>query len=521
MGSSRAILAVAVLIACGAAFLLLRGRGDGPTDGPGRSQGSGPRGPLSVEGAPPPLAAGPCVPKDAIAEPPTTSTPAAADPASSETLDPADRPAWWPASATDGHRAVRLRVRCVNGATGETVAARWRLLEAITGSAPVVPWIDSRWRGDALVATTVPARDGSFEQNLEIVAPDGFLSREEVIGQRVAADATAATLTVLLWPAFDLELTLRGPDGSPAQDVSLDEFSVAGASVGEFGGEDHRFASLSDDRGVVRIERLPFVPGAELRARAVWRTVSVPVFGGVELTEEERARPPIIVRLADTVTNLVAVELPIEGPTGGDEPETGRDRARPDVPVSLELEEGIGSPRGPADPATVGRVRVRVRGAGGRPVGQARVTSDPLDVTTGANGAAELSNVEAGDREVWVSVPGGFRWSTRVSVVAGSLVDVELREPEAARLEVEVVDERGRPCPFASISARAAGGSATYDVEDGVQRLDDLTDASGRRSFRRVAPGEASLVAWWRGREGRAQVVVEERGRATARVVVR
>ena len=101
MGSPRAILAVAVLAACGAAFFLLRGRGGGPTDGTGRGEGSGPRGPLAVDGEPPPLAAGPRVPKDTTAEPPAASTAGAAEPAGPEPLDPADRPAWWPASATD------------------------------------------------------------------------------------------------------------------------------------------------------------------------------------------------------------------------------------------------------------------------------------------------------------------------------------------------------------------------------------------------------------------------------------
>lgn len=514
MGSPRAILVVAVLVACGAAFLFLRGRGDGANARPG------PRGPLAVDGAPPPLAAGPRVSKDATDEVAETPAPTAAESATPEELDPADRPAWWPTSATDGHRAVRLRVHCVNAVTGETLGARWRLLEVMSETAPSVPWIDSRWRSGALVATTVPGPDGLIEQFLEIAAPDGFLSREaEVIQQPFAADVTEARITVPLWPAFDLELTLRGPGGSPAKGVRLDDFSVAGASLHKFGGEIQRPSSESDDRGVVRVDGLPFVPGAEFRARVLWRTEPTAIFGGVEFTAAELARPPVVWSLPDVVATRVVAEAHIAGPTDAaidpEPPVPGTLAPLDDVDV-VPAEAFV-----PPDPSTAGRLRVRVLAADGRRVARAEVSHRAVTVETDEEGFAELANLAPGRRKILVSVSGGFGWAAVVEVKAGAAVDVELREPEAGRLDVDVVDGGGRPCPLAQITVDGTSRSAMYDVEDGVQRLDNLTDAGGRRSFRRVAPGEVSVTAEWRGRRGEAKVVVEERGRVSARIVVR
>ncbi|MBL9086181.1 MAG: hypothetical protein JNM10_03485 [Planctomycetia bacterium] len=528
MGSPRALVAVAVLAVCGAAFFLLRGRGDGTTDGAGRGQGSGPRGPLAVADAPPSLAAGPRVPKDATAASPATPTSAVAGGAEAEPLDPADRPAWWPASAMDEHRAVRLRVHCVNAATGESVAARWRLMDAMWVSVPSVPWLDSRWRGGDLAATVFPEPDASIGRWLEIATPEGYLPPTEGrIQQPIAFDAEQVTITVPLWPTFKLELTLRGPDGAPAEGARLLDLRVQGGVASETSVVPELSGEVADASGRIRVKGLAFVPGAEVHARVAWpsasphRTVRPPAEAPTEdLEEVEVRRPSALLRLPLEPVDFLSAEVRVEGPTDEDGLPGRHDRSAPVVEDLVE-EEDLGEPVATADPATVGRLRVRVRGADGRLVERARVTCDALHAVTAADGTAELSNVAAGDREVWASVSGGFRWSTRVQMDAGTRVDVELREPAAGRLDIEVVDGEGRPCPSAHVHVYGAGGSVTYDVEDGVQRLDDLTDASGKRSYRRVAPGDTSAFAEWRGRRGEAKVVVEERGRVSARVVVR
>jgi hypothetical protein len=270
------------------------------------------------------------------------------------------------------------------------------------------------------------------------------------------------------------------------------------------------------------------VPGAEVHARVAWpsasphRTVRPPAEAPTENLEEvEVRRPSALLRLPLEPVDFLSAEVRVEGPTDEDGLPGRHDR---DTPVVEDLgeEADLGEPVATADAATVGRLRVRVRGADGRLVERARVTCDALHVLTDADGTAQLTDLVAGDRrEIWAEVPGGFRWSTRVRIDAGARVDVELREPAAGRLDVEVVDGEGRPCPSAHVHVYGAGGSATYDVEDGVQRLDDLTDASGKRSYRRVAPGDTSAFAEWRGRRGEAKVAVEERGRVSARIVVR
>lgn len=175
----------------------------------------------------------------------------------------------------------------------------------------------------------------------------------------------------------------------------------------------------------------------------------------------------------------------------------------------------------PPDPGAAGRVRVRVLAADGRRIARAEVSTGALSVETNMSGLVDLEPLAPGARQLRFSVPGGFRWSATVEVKSGETVVVETREPEAGQLDVEVADDEGRACPFAPIQISAAGPSGAFDVEDGVQRLDHFTDADGRRSFRRVAPGEVTLETWWRGRIARTKVVVEERGRVTARIVVR
>ncbi len=264
-----------------------------------------------------------------------------------------------------------------------------------------------------------------------------------------------------------------------------------------------------------------------MHARVAWpsasphRTVRPPAEAPTEdLEEVEVQRPSALLRLPLDPVHFLSAEVRLEGPTDEDGLPGRHDRDAPVVEDLVEEEE-LGEPVATADPAKVGRLRVRVRGADGRLVERANVTCDALHIVTDADGAAELSNVAAGNREVWASVPGGFRWSTWVQIDAGARVDVELREPAAGRLDIEVVDGEGRPCPFATIQVFGAGGSTAYEVEDDVQRLDSLTDTAGRRSFRRTAPGAATVFASWRGRRASASVVVEERGRVTARIVVR
>ena len=100
---------------------------------------------------------------------------------------------------------------------------------------------------------------------------------------------------------------------------------------------------------------------------------------------------------------------------------------------------------------------------------------------------------------------------------AGETTDVVLREPVGARLDVTVVDDEGRPRPF----ARLRLDRAWFDVRDDGQRIDTFTDLDGRRSIARVEPGEARVSAEWCGRHGSATVTLRDEGRASVRIVVK
>ncbi|MFO0932970.1 MAG: hypothetical protein U1E39_09700 [Planctomycetota bacterium] len=423
--------------------------------------------------------------------------------------------------------------------TGQPVAARWRLghpfEETLRRGEPVNPtasapgwWLDPRWRAADLRASVLQRPDTLVHDWIVVDAPAGYADVEQFqIHRPVAADIEEIAATVPLWPTIDLVLTIRGPDGAPAEGARLHAIHVVGGPPEHWAGGTQSSLDAAGTDGVLLVRGLPFVPGAEVRALVAWRPALVqptesPAAADVE--EVELRRPPVLARFPLQPVTAIPVEVRLAGSTGGGE---GRARRDLDVPVTEALadevreEEDVRPPGGPADPATVGRLRVRVRRADGRSAARAQVTCDPQDVFTDADGVAVIGDVAAGEREVWASVPGGFRWTTRVSVDAGARVDVELREPAAGQLDVEVVDDAGRPCPLARIVVYGSGGGGTFDVEDGVQRVDELADAAGRRSYRRTAPGVATVFAEWRWRKGEAKVVVEERGRVTARIVVR
>lgn len=524
MGSPRALLAVAVLAACGAAFLFLRGRGEGPDARPG------PRGPLAGEGVPPPLAAGPRVPRDATAEPPAAPTGSADEPAEPEVLDPADRPADWsdPPRGMNSvilGRTVRVRVHCVDAVTARPVAARWRMTDKFDASMPSASWSDRRWRGGDLAAASYVSLDGPLASQIQVEPPAGYVAVPGVGAlSPVAEDVGEVRWTVALWPATDLVVTVLGPDGVPCVGARVVALTCGGDPVTARSG-------ASDAAGVLRVPGLPFIPGAEIRATLSWDPHSALAATPAESTdspsdveEDEHGNdappppPPVVVTLPAQPVRELTTTAHLPGPTRGADrlPSEGSSRSSRPI-ISETLFEGTA----PIDPASVGGLRVRVRTAGGRPMRGAHVEDGERLAKTDAEGFAELRNVTAGEREVWVAAVGGFRWMTRVHVPAGARTDVELREPAGGRVDVEVVDLAGVPCPLASIDVWSADGSDAFDVEDGVQRVDDLTDVVGKRSFRRVAPGEVSVTAWWRGKAGEAKVVVEARGRVSARIVVR
>jgi hypothetical protein len=107
------------------------------------------------------------------------------------------------------------------------------------------------------------------------------------------------------------------------------------------------------------------------------------------------------------------------------------------------------------------------------------------------------------------------------TVVEGEEARVEMREPEGGEIEAIVVDEGGRPMPFATVRLAQPSGVPWADVgEDGVQRVDAYADARGRRTFSRVEPGAVRLDVRYGSRSAVVPVVVEDGRRAVAKVIL-
>lgn len=100
-------------------------------------------------------------------------------------------------------------------------------------------------------------------------------------------------------------------------------------------------------------------------------------------------------------------------------------------------------------------------------------------------------------------------------------VVVEIREPLGADLDVVVVMEDGRAVPYARLDVQQPSGEPWIDLEGGVQRIDAFTDQAGRRSLRRVEPGQVEVYASWCLKSGMARMDLKDGKRSKVRIVVR
>jgi hypothetical protein len=494
---------------------------DGPGAGSTTGPASGDRRPGSVasELAPSPTSPERLTPADEACE---------IDP---EAIDPADVPADWPASVP----VARLRLEVVDALSGKKLDAMWALEGPTAGppppdapprseSDPPDLLLTNDWRPRrSQHAAAVPVFDRRAVVRPRVNVP-GYagIEREgrsvtpgaETIDRRLHVPTGVRELRarVPLYKTVPLELTVLGPDGRPAEGAEVRQVRIARHIV-------DLESTTADERGVLRLRDVPYVPGEVVEAFVNWRYNEAVRRGdgdGNPPPELVTSPPPDPVQAWSAIVRLA-------GPTDSTE---WKFEADPAEDAAEELPDEVESDRigaRVADPsAPRGTIRARVVAADGAPiVGETVWFGSDEQARTDAKGEVSMGDRAVGSHDLLCEPDGHFPMRARVAVVAGRTTDVVLREPTGAKVVVTVVDPRGLPRPSARIDVRARGGDAVFDVTDGVMRVDDFADERGRRTFARVRPGQVRFVVTWRGHVAKTTLDVADGETKDVHVVVR
>ena len=416
-------------------------------------------------------------------------------------------------------------MRVVHAFTGADVRARWNLGTGEVVQGPLPPGVEpapdaqeraaqaaaeakERWRA-GFVDAGAAQQVGWFTLRGELPPialelPPGLvrLDPKHPLFVRRVANVQSLEVVVPVAPEAPLEVQINGPDGRPAVGATLEDVRLHGASWP---------VTLEDvGPGVVRALGLPHLGGEMIELEVSWPGPPDRPPAYVEVDEVEELTPdPVEARMPASLFPAWVVQVHLAGP----------------CPTWLCCSEcndccsasTSGGPHEHAldDPSRLSTLRVRLEDWRGRAL--RAVMTARGDVTDEA-GVFVRDEVRPGPQSVRARVAGYLPFVSEIDVPAGSTIETRLREPRGGRLTVEVMDGEGRPCPAACV---VLPGTWWFDVdEDGLQRLDGWTDHHGRRSLARVAPGPTEVHAIWRGRKGKAQVVVEEAEECHVRVVV-
>jgi hypothetical protein len=274
-----------------------------------------------------------------------------------------------------------------------------------------------------------------------------------------------------------------------------------------------------DAQGVLRIPTPP-VPGAEVRATVVWLPETAGRRGIVrspsleqEVTEVEAGPHPVVARMPVRASPAFTADVRLAGPTRSAALARMRERAPSDA---VMLEEDVGEAAGPADPAKVGRIRVRVRGTDGEPLACASVYCANSILETDAEDGGVGGRARRRTRAL-VFLSGGFCWFSTVAAEAALVDGSSANSPRAARRRG---GGRGRPPrPLASVRVAVLHGSRrTTSRTCSDSTISPTHPAAACSVASRRVRSRSPRVA----REGgRGEGGRRERGRVTARIVVR
>ena len=146
----------------------------------------------------------------------------------------------------------------------------------------------------------------------------------------------------------------------------------------------------------------------------------------------------------------------------------------------------------------------------GRPIVGQQVWLDRVYNLTDAEGRVVWDSVETGTRRITSKGVGHLPASAEVEILANEVTRVVLREPEPALLDLHVVGPDGTPLPFARVEVHMQSTLPWIDVENGVQRLDSLTDERGQRRLHHLESGKVTLDVEWGEWHRRVELAVED-----------
>jgi hypothetical protein len=373
--------------------------------------------------------------------------------------------------------AIPFDVTFIDGRDGRPLAG---------GSVAWPTWPDERPFPALVGADATEHRLVSFgcENSLIIDAPTGFVVPDEELPVRpiVGAFVRRQTMTIPAWPAGRVRVRALEHDGRPA----VGELS---ASI-KFGwNEAAETRVVADADGRFELRTLPLVPHAVARIE-------------VQRNREHTARANV--EIVDGKSEYdVILKLPIGrdggrcGGCGIGRFETKELRLNGDANVRLRVLRSDGTP--------ARRVHVLLRAGDVReePFCQTSVVTDDA-------GRASVSGVDSRRAYAAILVEPGCGYAlVDVPLVPGGTTDCELREPSGESIDLAVVDVRGRPVPFARVSAETRDERewTWFRVVDCVQDVAPRTDVDGRIVLRGLPPGEIDLKAISCGRETRATFV--------------
>ena len=391
-------------------------------------------------------------------------------------------------------RARHVRRKFVDAETGRALKVETaQCWDDVLGSRVYV-----RTPASELRAYDLEDRAGRSAFRTTVVAPPGYVAWDrELWSQPLSEYAHSCEVTVPLRREAIVRLAVLAHDGTPAEDAVIGMASVAGKNLSVSS------ETMRDGFGTLHVKGIPF-----FRREPVAFWVHIP---GTTAFKWFYAPLPSHVGVALEGTIRLPKPEPLDDEFEGPE-------------NNSTIGIGGGGAGGAFRGRTAGkrgRAEVRVLRHDGAPAVGARVKIRHFMSRTDARGVARFDAVPAGKSKVVIEQRGLLPTAGEIEITGGALARAELREGLGATIDLQVVDDRGEPLPFARFVFLVPGSRAQYiDEQGGVQRIDRYVDHRGRRTLTRVDPAVQSIKVYWASRVREVALKLSHGKRTPVRVAL-